>query len=158
MFLYHGSNVAVDSPKTLAPNRTLDFGMGFYTTTNLNQALAFSQKVSLRRGGAPIVSSYEFDEGCSDALSSLVFDSANRDWLEYVVANREGVCTDFDYDVVIGPVANDDVYRTVNLFEDGIINMDQAIEMLKIKELFNQYVFKTDYSLSLLHYRGVIDG
>ena len=36
--LYHGSLEIVEFPKILKPNRTLDYGKGFYTTTDFNQA------------------------------------------------------------------------------------------------------------------------
>ena len=38
MILYHGSNVEVREPKIIVSNRTLDFGAGFYTTSNKEQA------------------------------------------------------------------------------------------------------------------------
>ena len=62
MILYHGSNVAFWSPKLVKQNRFLDFGFGFYTTTNKEQAINFAKKVSLRKGGVPIISMYEIDD------------------------------------------------------------------------------------------------
>ena len=40
MILYHGSNVEVREPKIIVSNRTLDFGAGFYTTSNKGQPVA----------------------------------------------------------------------------------------------------------------------
>ena len=72
MTVYHGSNVAVSTPKILKPNRELDFGNGFYTTTNLDQAIGFAKRVTLnRKTGVATVSSYEVDIGPSLGLSAI---------------------------------------------------------------------------------------
>ena len=44
MIVYHGSNVEVREPHIIKPNRTLDFGNGFYTTTNHDQAMYDDEK------------------------------------------------------------------------------------------------------------------
>lgn len=62
MILYHGSNMIVERPKLIQQNRFLDFGYGFYTTTNYNQAESFAKKVVVRRGGKPIVNLYQFGQ------------------------------------------------------------------------------------------------
>ena len=62
MNLFHGSNQIVRLPEVIAQNRTLDFGTGFYTTENLDQAKSFALKVAERRGGFPVVNVYEIDE------------------------------------------------------------------------------------------------
>lgn len=61
MILYHCSNIVVEKPRLIEQNRCLDFGNGFYTTANKDQAISFARKVALRRGGIPIVSAFEFD-------------------------------------------------------------------------------------------------
>ncbi len=100
---------------------------------------------------------YEFDESLIGILRVKLFESPEIEWLEYVVSNRHGVCHD-DYDMVIGPVANDDVYRTIQIFEQGFINRDEAIKRLRIKKLFNQYVFRTESSVSMLTFVEALDG
>lgn len=157
MRLYHGSNMVVERPRIISSGRTLDFGSGFYTTTYFDQAVAFSKKVADRRGGTPFVNVYEFDESLIDILRVKLFESPEIEWLEYVVSNRHGVCHD-DYDMVIWPVANDDVYRTIQIFEQGFINRDEAIKRLRIKKLFNQYVFRTESSVSMLTFVEALDG
>lgn len=63
MILYHGSNLIVDEPKILTPNRYLDFGAGFYTTSNFAQAKSFADKVTARKNdGKSTVSKYEFSD------------------------------------------------------------------------------------------------
>lgn len=91
MILFHGSNQIVAHPKLIQQNRFLDFGYGFYTTTNKNQAISFAGKVSLRRGGERIVSIYEInEERAFSECSVLRFDSPDEAWLDFVSDNRSG--------------------------------------------------------------------
>lgn len=148
MLLYHGSNIEVNAPKIIRSGRTLDFGPGFYTTTNREQAIEFSRKVVDRNSGMgiPTLNIYEFNEIEADSkFKFLRFDGPNEQWLDFVVANRNGHDTGNEFDIKIGPVANDNVYRTLLLYMTGILDKQATITALKIKKLFNQYVFsKTD--------------
>ena len=154
MLLYHGSNIVVKEPKIIKSNRFLDFGNGFYTTSNYEQAVNFAQKVSSRRKeGSAIVNAYNFDEKNIKTLSVLKFDFANEHWLDFVSDNRNGKDFSENYDLIIGPVANDDIYQTFTLYLTGIYTKQQAIEVLKIKKLYNQYVFKNDIALSKIAFK-----
>lgn len=113
MRLYHGSNVVVGSPSFIVHNRALDYGAGFYTTSNLEQAVKFSLKVAARRGGEPVVNIYEYDDANPDCLSVGTFDNPCEDWLNFVTLNRSSENVECPFDVVVGPVANDDVYTTI---------------------------------------------
>ena len=153
MLLYHGSDIIVEKTKIIQSNRFLDFGTGFYTTTNYEQALNFAQKVTARRKeGTPIVNIYEFDESKLENISVLKFETANEKWLDFVSANRNGQKISDDNDLIIGPVANDDVYQTFTLYSNGIYTKEQTIAVLKIKKLYNQYVFKTSKAFSLISF------
>ncbi len=153
MILYHGSNVVVEQPKLIEQNRFLDFGYGFYTTTNKNQAENFAKKVTVRRGGKPIVNVYEFDENAeTDLLKIKRFSAPDEEWLDFVSAHRNGAYNGEQYDLIIGAVANDDVYRTLQVYSAGILTKEQALEALKVKKLFNQYVFATNEALALLKF------
>ncbi len=90
MILYHGSNVVVSKPRLILGKRYLDFGVGFYTTTNCAQAAAFAEKVTKRRrDGQHCVSVYEFDETMAFSdCKVLHFSSANEAWLDFVSENR----------------------------------------------------------------------
>ncbi len=154
MILYHGSNVVVEQPKLIEQNRFLDFGYGFYTTTNETQAENFAQKVIIRRGGKPIVNVYEFDETAqTNTLKIKRFSAPDEEWLDFVSAHRNGTYNGEKYDLIIGAVANDDVYRTLQVYSTGLLSKEQALEALKIKKLFNQYVFATEEALALLKFR-----
>ena len=156
MIIYHGSNVTVEEPKILTPNRHLDFGAGFYTTTNCDQALNFAGKVTMRKKcGRSTVNIYELDESIFEKVNVLNFDSADEAWLDFVSDNRSGIDRTAGYDLICGPVANDDVYQTFILYSTGVYTKEQTIEALKIKKLYNQYVFTTDRALSFLTFKEV---
>lgn len=147
MIVYHGSNMVVDKPLLVKQNRNLDFGNGFYTTTNYEQAKNFALKVKILRGGNAIVNKYVIDEELLKGLIIKEFPFADEEWLDFVSGNRNGTIESFSYDLIIGPVADDDVYKTLQIYQDGVITKEQALEQLKVKELFNQYVFSTKKAL-----------
>jgi len=155
MILYHGSNMVVERPKLLEPTRLLDFGAGFYTTTNRAQATSFCKKVCLRmRSRSGVVSVYDFDLPLAQkSLRVLEFKAANEEWLDFVAANRLGKPLRMKWDIVIGPVANDTIYRTFVAYETGFYTKQQTLEQLKIRKLYNQVTFKTEEALSLLNFR-----
>lgn len=158
MILYHGSNMVVDEPKLVPQNRYLDFGFGFYTTSNKEQAIGFAEKVFRRRGeGYKTVSIYEIDEKKAFSECSLLrFDSPDEAWLDFVSVNRSGSYSGLSYDLIYGPVANDDVYTTFNLYAAGVLTKEQTLQTLKIKKLFNQLVLTTEKSLTYLKFAGTV--
>ena len=158
MFVYHGSNVVVSEPKLVEQNRFLDFGFGFYTTTNKEQAIGFAEKVVRRREeGAKCVSIYKIDRlRAFSECSVLSFAEPDEAWLDFVSANRAGNYTGEKYDFVFGPVANDDVYTTFALYTTGVLSKEQTLEKLKIKKLYNQLVFSSEKALSYLEFLGTI--
>lgn len=158
MIVYHGSNLVVETPKLVVQNRFLDFGYGFYTTTNKIQAVSFAEKVYKRKNeGIKTVSIYEVDEEKLFAeCSVLKFYSPDEAWLDFVSENRSGNYLGEKYDVVYGPVADDDVYTTFTLYQAGVLTKEQTIETLKIKKLYNQMVFTTEKALSYLKFAGTI--
>ena len=156
MSLYHGSNVIVDQPKLIRQNRYLDFGFGFYTTTNREQAVNFAQKVTDRRKmGEATLNIYSVNEAVAfQECKVLQFDSPDEAWLDFVAANRQGTYQGEKYDLIYGAVANDDVYRTIALYMTGVLDKEQTLSSLKIRKLFNQLVFATEKSLQYLKFEG----
>ena len=161
MMLYHGGAVPVPSPMPESPvgNRPLDFGSGFYTTTSLKQAQRW---IGLRREqdakfGKGVVSRYAIDEA-EIALSNLKVLRCSKEnldpWFDFVMSNRHTKAFVHDYDLVIGPVANDKVFVTLTLFEQGIIDKFMAIQQLKTFVLWDQYLFHTEKALKFLLYEG----
>ena len=156
MILYHESNMVVKQPKLIKQNRFLDFGFGFYTTTNREQAKNFALKVVQRRkSGEATLNIYSIEENEAFKKCSLLrFEAPDEKWLDFVSANRQGNYQGKHYDLIYGAVANDDVYRTITLYMTGILSREQALTALKIRKLFDQMVFATEKSLKYLHFEG----
>ena len=150
MIIYHGSNVVVERPKILQSERMLDFGSGFYTTSNKDQAIRWTEIVASRRElKDQILSVYDFDhETAERELTVLRFDKPDGKWLDFVCANRMGREVAEPYDIVIGPVADDQVFATVVLYEQGFLDKEAAVTTLKVQSLFNQILFHTEKSLN----------
>lgn len=86
------------------------------------------------------------------------FSQADMEWLQFVVDNRRGVADEekFDkYDIHIGPVADDNVYRTIRLFETGVLETDETLKRLKTEVLQDQWTFHTEKALSFIKFVGV---
>ena len=164
MTLYHGSDQIIEIPELRPSIRTLDFGPGFYTTTNKEQAVNFAVKVydrSIRAGDTPkgkFISIYEADyEAMQRELAILHFKSADEEWFDFVMANRRSLYKGKKYDVIYGPVANDTVYRTLIAFENRILSKIDTIARLKVRKLFDQMTFVSERSLSFLEYSGLME-
>lgn len=156
MILYHGSNVEVKNPKIIQSKRLLDFGTGFYLTSDYEQAKKWAIRTTARREkGVPIISVFSFDESEFEKLDVLIFDAANKEWLRYVAAHRTDKSIKDTYDIVAGAVANDQAIRTVNNYLKGYFTEDIAIQLLLPQKLKDQYVFKTEKALSILKFNEV---
>lgn len=154
MLLYHGSNVAVQNPKILESDRRLDFGTGFYLTSSLLQAERWSKLTAERRKtGKATVSVFEIDENALKTLKILRFEKTDKNWLEYVSKNRKNLSLqNDDFDLIIGPVANDKTMPVISLHFSGIYDMEETIKRLLVQKLSDQYTFKTEKSLSTLKF------
>ena len=156
MILYHGSNVQVPEPRLLKIQRDLDFGKGFYTTSDYEQAKSWALRtVRIRNAGSALVSCYEIDDNALSKLNVLRFAKADLAWLEFVAANRKGTVLQNEYDLVIGPVANDQTYPTILLYLDGFLDAESTIKQLLPQKLKDQWTFKTELSLSFLKCREI---
>lgn len=152
MILYHGSTQIVREPQILVPNRTLDYGAGFYATTSESQAREWvKRKLSADRTG--YVNVYQFDDAASSNLKRLVFSTPPaEDWVDFVHANRTQKGFEHDYDLVYGPVANDRVYAAFALYEQGLLDKQVLIRELKTYRLVDQILFHSKESLEFLHF------
>lgn len=103
-----------------------------------------------RKSGIPTVSIFELNESKCSELSILSFDSANDEWLKYVVDNRKGTYSGKKYDIVIGPVANDNMMPVINNYMSGVIDENTALLLLKPQKLSDQYAFLTYKGLQAL--------
>ena len=89
---------------------------------------------------------YEFDEQALSECSIKKFDSPSEAWLDFVAANRTGQYIQERYDLIIGPVANDNVYTTIGLYMRGFMSREATINELKVRKLYNQFVFTSPKS------------
>lgn len=152
MILYHGSSVIVAHPDLEHSRPNVDFGKGFYVTSIYEQAWKWCNRFK-RRGENGFISCYVFDEGAYKNLKTVTFDNYSEEWLDFVLNCRRGQ-DDTDYDLVIGGVANDKVFNTVELFFDGLIDKKEAIRRLQYEEPNVQLAFRTEKSLSYLSFKG----
>lgn len=150
MRVYHGSYLEISKPDLKHSRLNVDFGPGFYTTPFYDQAVKWCAKFK-RRGKAGIVSSFMFDE--KPDLKILRFDTYSEEWLDFVLNCRRGM-DQTDYDLVIGGVANDKVFNTVELFFDGLIDKSEAINRLRYEKPNLQICFRTEKALEQLCFEG----
>jgi hypothetical protein len=145
--------MAVRKPIVSRGRGKTDFGKGFYTTTSREQAEKWAQIKRDRMGDEThaIVSVFELDDAVlnNPAYHTRHFDGATAEWLDFVVGNRRGE-VHHNFDLIMGPVANDKLYATITLYENGILDANAAIEQLNTHQLFDQLSFHTTKACKLL--------
>jgi len=153
--IYHGSDILVKAPKIIQPVRALDFGQGFYTTTNIRQAESFAKKVQDRNDSVEThISVYTLDTNILKTLNCLYFDKPDKKWLDFVSSNRNGTYNGKFFDIIYGPVANDTVFKTFIAYQNGTLDEKETLKRLKVRDLYNQLVFTNDKSLKCLQFFG----
>lgn len=150
MILYHGSYLEVKIPDLSHSRPNVDFGRGFYTTPIYEQAEKWCGKF-IRRGKEGVISEYDFDETTLNGLKILKFDSYSEEWLDFIMCCRNGDDKS-DYDIVIGGVANDKVFNTVELFFDGLIDKSEAIKRLRYEKPNLQVCLRTASAIKNLRF------
>lgn len=155
MRLYHGTNVEFDQIDLTKSNRFKDFGQGFYLTDIKQQAVELAEKRAERDGGFAIVQEYEFEESLLDGSAIRVkrFDAPTAEWAEFIYRNRSRHKPFFshDYDIVIGPIADDGVAYLLNRYEEGSYTIEELARELKYRKLNSQYFFANNRVVSLLN-------
>jgi DNA-binding Xre family transcriptional regulator len=161
MLLYHGTNIRFEIPKIVTPNRALDFGMGFYTTSDKEQASDWAGVVMKRaNSGKALLNIYELKENYMQKLNVRKFETVNKEWLDFICEHRLETYKGDNYDLIIGAVAND---RTMPVLQ-GYMNAKNkdlyapvALDEIQADRLTDQYVFKNDLALSFLQLREIIE-
>ena len=134
MKLYHGSHIEVKNPKIITSSRIGDFGRGFYTTSNLEQARRWAQIRAIQENQpSGVVTVFDVPDHLFShpELQIKSFENANDVWLDFVLANRKDVDFNHEFDLVCGPVADDRVYVCLNMLEDGLADRETVIRKLK---------------------------
>jgi len=167
VILYHGSNQVVDviDYKKCRPYK--DFGLGFYLTIYTEQAKRMASRTAGIYGGNPVVSIFEYNEDAASGLNIKIFDEPTAEWAHFVMNNRNkffkdiasaNCNTDAKYDIVVGPVANDDMVTLFREFETGVRSLDFLAESLKHpRRMTNQYSFHTVRAAQALSHNGVLN-
>ena len=146
IMVFHGSNVEVSKPKILQNGFYKDFGYGFYCTKLEKQA----KRWALTRKGNSIVNKYSYNENPNLKIKS--FSEMTDEWLDFVVECRRG--TLHDYDIVEGPMADDQIWNFVESFIEGRITRAAFWELVKFNYPTHQIVFCTEEALKTLEYEG----
>ncbi len=129
MIVYHGTTEVIDQPDVKHSKKYLDFGKGFYLTTFEEQAKKWARRKALRQEKAGIVNVYELKDDLSN-YRVLSFDNENERWLDFVCACRKGEEVNREFDIVIGNVADDDVFKTVDMYFRGLWNKQRVLDEL----------------------------
>ncbi|MBR1935381.1 MAG: DUF3990 domain-containing protein [Muribaculaceae bacterium] len=158
MILYHGSAEIVKQPRIIRALRTLDYGQGFYTTSSLEQAQRWAlRKTKDAQRLTAYVNTYEYDEVKAKSMNIRTFVGPTEEWLEFIIANRTKGDFTHDYDIVVGPVANDKTFASFALFESGVYDAHDLIRALKTYVLVDQYLFHTERALSAITFKDVME-
>lgn len=155
IILYHGSNVFIEKIDLTRSHPDKDFGKGYYLTDIRTQAEAMSiRRVRIAGEGEPTLTVYSFDESQlhSPELRVKVFDEPTEEWALFVLSNREASLTGYthDYDIVIGPIADDGVAFQLDRYTRHMITLATLVEELTYRKLNRQYYFGTERALQTL--------
>ena len=146
IIVYHGSNVEVSVPRILQNGFYKDFGYGFYCTSYEKQA----KRWAMTRKGESILNRYEYR--LHPELKVLSFAEMTDEWLDFVVDCRRGI--EHDYDIVEGPMADDQIWNFVEGFVADRIPREAFWGLVKFNYPTHQIVFCTEAALSTLTFEG----
>ena len=162
MIVYHGSSEVVRQPDILHSYRALDFGKGFYVTTVRQQAERWARRKAAlvgtaRAGSRPIVNRYLMGDDMKD-LRVRRFSDDLAEWIEFVCDCRDGKPGYQDYDLIIGKVANDKVFRVVDMYHSGIWDKERALKEIRAYPNYDQLAFITQRAIDqLLRFEGCLE-
>ena len=137
MIVNHGSTEIIKNPDVSHSKKYLDFGKGFYITTFENQAKKWAARKGMRQEKTAIVNVYELSEKW-DGFRVLSFEKENEKWLDFVCGCRKGQPLNAEYDIVIGNVADDDVFKTVDMYFRGLWDKEKVLSELRYYKMNNQ--------------------
>ena len=162
MRLYHGSNVVIESINLAMCRPYKDFGKGFYLTDIEEQAKQMAKRVSRIYGGSPVVNTFEIQDDFRKMSDIEIKDfglQTTEEWAKFVMNNRNRAFTDevntlcnkdHKYDIVIGPVADDNMALLFRQYENEIIDFDTLLKGMIYKKTSSQYSFHTEKGIRLL--------
>lgn len=166
--LYHGTNLDIQAINLAMCRPYKDFGKGFYTTGILEQAQKMAKRVVRIFGGTPIVNVYEVEDDFmeSNELNTINFGNVpSEKWAVFVMNNRDRFFTDSDsldcnidckYDIVSGPIADDDMAMLFRQYQNNLISLEALIDGMTFQTATNQYSFHTEKAVKILKKVGVL--
>ena len=150
MIVYHGSIEIIKKPDVLHSYRLLDFGQGFYVTTVKEQAMRWARrKAGLQKGKSAVVNCYQMADDI-DGLKRKTFSEDLMEWIDFVCKCRDGNTDYREYDLISGKVANDKVFRVVDLYRTGIWEKNRALKEIKAYPNYDQIAFITQKAIDKL--------
>ena len=143
MTVYHGGYTKIEKPEIVKGRNTKDFGEGFYCTIIREQAERWA-----RRYNSPTVNTYTVR--LDTKLNILEFKEMTEEWLDFIVDCRHG--KPHNYDIVIGAMANDQIYNYIADYIDGVITREQFWILAKFKYPTHQITFCSEKALKCLEF------
>ncbi len=137
MMLYHGSNQEIIKPNIHFSKKYLDFGRGFYLTSYQEQSEKWALRKASRLGGNPTINVYELAENF-DSYKVCSFETENELWVDFVCSCRKGDLVYRQYDLVMGRVADDDVFKTIDMYFKNLWSKEKVLEELRYYQENNQ--------------------
>lgn len=154
MILFHGTNTDIEKIDLSRSLNHKDFGKGFYLTDSRDTAIRMATKKALLFGGKATLISYEFDESAlrSDLKVKVFPEKATVEWFVFVDANRDrkNKTPIHDYDIIVGPIADDGVVMQITNYRENIYTAEQAAKALQDKFLDQQYYFGSEKALQYI--------
>lgn len=152
MILYHASNIAINKIDLSKSKPNKDFGQGFYLSDNESQAINMASFKSMQLGGEPLVTRFEFDAEILNRtiLRIKIYRDYSPEWAEFVLSNRDGIPVE-QYDIVYGPIANDNIGIQIRKLKSGNIDKAEFLNRLKyVKGITFQYYFGSEDAIKYL--------
>ena len=143
--IYHGSYCEVEKPEIRKRQYTKDFGIGFYCTVLEEQAIKWAQKYE-----TSIINKYEYEE--NKGLKIKEFTVMTEEWLDFIINSRNGI--NHEYDIVIGAMADDQVYNYITDFMSGTITRQAFWELAKFRHPTHQIAFCSEEALKCIKFVG----
>ena len=167
MLLYHGSNIDIKEIDLAMCRPYKDFGRGFYLTVKKDQAEKMANRVARIYGGSPVLNIYEIADSFKDTEGLIIKDfgeETSPEWAQFVRNNRNKKFRDYSslecnldnkYDIVIGPIADDDMALLFRQYENGMITFENMLNGMIYKKTTNQFSFHTEKAIVMLKKVGV---
>ncbi|MBQ4416079.1 MAG: DUF3990 domain-containing protein [Butyrivibrio sp.] len=150
MIVYHGSVEPVEKPDVLHSHRPLDFGRGFYVTTVKEQAERWAKrKAAIQKKDTAIISVFEMKADIA-GLAIKTFDENLEEWIDFVCSCRDGGTEYMQYNLISGKVANDKVFRVVDMYHTGVWDKARALKEIKVYPSYDQSAFITQKAIDQL--------